>query len=153
MKSPSTSVRTSGFTLIEVLVTLALLTAVMGLGMLGTLRPLQSAGITGERDLVVSLLSRARSRAMGNDGDVPHGFCYDASGVYEVFKAPYTSDAKEEYRTKSASVSVSGVPACGSGQEIIFAQLSGTTSPAEIDLSQGDASTSIQINSEGTILW
>lgn len=145
--------RASGFTLLEVLVTLALLGIVLGLGIRSTFFPYSRANITGERDLIVALLSRARSRAMGNDSNVPHGFCYDAIGVYEVFRSPYASNAKEEYGTKSASVIVSGVPTCGSGNEIIFTQLSGTTSPAEIDLSQGDASTSIQVNNEGTILW
>ena len=153
MKSPSTSTSTSGFTLIEVLVTLAVLTIVAGLGMVGTLRPLRSAGIAGERDLIVALMTRARSRAMGNDGDVPHGFCYDPRGTYDVFAVPFSEVNKEEYGTKSASVNVSGVPACGSGNEIIFSQLSGTTSPAEIYLSEGDASTSIEINEEGTLLW
>jgi|GEM_PF-1523785 len=153
MKSPSTSISAKAFTLIEVLVTLAVLTIIAGLGMVGTLRPLHTAGIAGERDLIVALITRARSRAMGNDGDVPHGFCYDLRGTYDVFAVPWSDADTEEYGTKSGAVNVSGVPICGSGNEIIFSQVSGTTSPAEVDLSEGDASTSIEINKEGAILW
>jgi prepilin-type N-terminal cleavage/methylation domain-containing protein len=164
MKSRSTLTRASGltpparssagFTVIEVLIVLALFTVVAGLGITLTLRPYRSAGIAGERDLVISLLSRARSRAMGNDGGVPHGFCYDEhANLYEVFALPYSGATREERGTKSGSVSVSGVPDCGSGSELLFAQLSGTTSPTEIYLSEGDASTSIDINAAGAVLW
>ena len=146
--------RIRGFTVIEVLITLALLTAIAGLGMVSTLRPLRSAGISGERDLVVSLLSRARSRAMADDGGMSHGFCYSAAdGSYYVFKGAYAEAAQEERGTRSVRVGVSGVPACGSGEEIIFSELSGTTSSVRIDLSEGDASTSIEVNDAGAVLW
>lgn len=81
MKSPSTLTRAKGFTLIEVLVTIALLTMIAGFGMLTALRPYQTANLESRRDTVVALLSLARAYAMANDAVHAHSFCGNGTEV------------------------------------------------------------------------
>jgi prepilin-type N-terminal cleavage/methylation domain-containing protein len=138
--------RTSGFTLIEVLVTLTLIGLIAGLGTM-TLRPLRTASLSSERDLIVSLLSRARSRAMANDSDVPHGFCID-SDRYEVVRR---DGVVEEQGNVARHIQISGIPACDA--PITFSQYSGTTTPARFTLTGGDASITIDVNEVGAILY
>lgn len=143
-----------GFTLIEVLITLAVLSIIATLGLFATHDLYRGTSVQEERDTLVSLLTRARSHSMTNLSALPHGLCCDdTSESYIVFRGTYALSAVEETAPKGKSVTLSGLPACGSGDEIFFTQLSGKAAPTSITISQDGNTSTIDVNEQGTILW
>ena len=144
--------RTRGLTLIEVLVTLGLLGIIASLGLFATLGEYRGDTLRSERDTFVALLTRARAHAMNNIAGVPHGFCVDAND-YVVFAGTFSQSAIEEYQPLSRVVARSGFPACGSGSEILFTQLSGTTTQTTLTLLQNGQTLTVSVNGEGMVGW
>jgi len=132
-----------GFTLIEAVVVIGLLAAVAGIGLFGSLGMYRASSLEDERDLLVSLLERARSHALANLHESSHGVCAEEDR-YVVFRVPFIV---EEESPRNSSIA-SDLSAC-----IVFAARSATTSPAEITLMSGEASAVITINGEGAIGW
>jgi prepilin-type N-terminal cleavage/methylation domain-containing protein len=146
--------RTSGFTLIEMLIALALIGAVASIGMFASFALYRKSGAQNERDAVVMLLAHARSGSMDNLYGATHGFCLDSSaGEYRVFRAPYGPGMLEASEAHESAVTVAGIPECGSGNEIVFEQLSGATVPTAITMSEGGETYQIALNEAGTIVW
>jgi prepilin-type N-terminal cleavage/methylation domain-containing protein len=154
MKSRSTCMRADGFTLIEILVALAVLTLIAGLALFATGTLMTGSGVAGERDALVNLLSRARNLAMMNAGAAAHGVCLEqANGRFVLFAAPYVPDAVEAFTPADKAIIAVGVPDCGSGGEIIFEQISGDATAADITLTEGTESARIRVNEVGGIEW
>jgi len=171
MKSPSTSTPVAaspragpvlsawreGFTLLEILIVIAIVSAVAVLGLFISMDVYRGFIHRSERDTIVSLLERARSHAMANIGEAPWGFCA-VSGSYVIFSGTTYSASTVEtsIATSSASV-VTGVPVCGPDPSgaIIFAQLSGKPVAAvtPITVQQTGGTATIIINDQGTITW
>lgn len=133
-----------------------------GLGLFLSFDFYRSYAFRGERDLIITVLQKARSQAINNvclgagcvDGKA-HGV-YFAPGQYVIFQGnDYASRdaAADEVFDGNYSVSVSGAV------QVIFGQLSGnaSTSPAgswEIVLSDPSGHTSTTtINRAGQITW
>lgn len=123
-----------GFTLIEVLVTLSILASIMCLGLFATTDFLRRTNLADARDTLVIFLTHARAASMSNVGDVSHGVCFDSHAF-------------------DASISISGLPACNSGDLFTFTQLSGTTTGVHIILSQASTSLEIDVDREGGMMW
>ncbi len=108
-----------------------------------------------EREFVVGLLLEARSKAMNNVNEVPHGFCLK-NGEYMVFSGSSCVGAnlQTERRGKSpTNVSITFQPAV-SDDGIIFEQLSGRPSwSGVIALTNAEEFFDISINSVGMIDW
>lgn len=66
-----------GFSLIEVVIVVALISVITGFGMAFSTSSIARANITGERDLFVSLLTRARAQAIANVDESGHGVRID----------------------------------------------------------------------------
>jgi prepilin-type N-terminal cleavage/methylation domain-containing protein len=144
-----------GFTLIEIVVTLAILLTILSLGTLMSLDAYRGYAFRSERSLLVSALLRARAEAMNNMGASAHGVCYaSVSGVYSYLSFRGTlcdpSSSLNDRREASKTITVTGLSA---GSPVVFTQLSGTTTAALIHLSDGVHSADIIINHEGTINW
>jgi hypothetical protein len=134
------------------LIALALFAVAASMGMFASFSLYGRSGAEGERDSIVMLLDRARSASMDNLYGAAHGFCLDsAAGEYRTFRAPYSANAIEISEPRSAAAS--GVPECGSGNEIIFEQLSGNTADATITVAEEGNSYAIELNRAGAILW
>jgi prepilin-type N-terminal cleavage/methylation domain-containing protein len=142
-----------GFTLIEVIVVIAILTIVMTLGLFMSLDVYRGYQYRSERGVLVALLERARSHAMANVGQSAWGLCKEGD-YYALFGgSAYSPGAVEESIPASKAATVLGVPEC-SGGAVVFAALSGTTTPATITVEQGTAPTAtITLNDHGTIIW
>jgi prepilin-type N-terminal cleavage/methylation domain-containing protein len=139
-----------GFTLIEVIIAIAIFIIMLSFGLFISMDALHSTYSRSERDTVVSLLSKARSRSLANIDGAAWGVCYiSASQTYVLFSGATCdpSAATSEVTSASAGVAVTwGAPA-------IFSQLSGTTSPTEIVLNEQNKTSTTTINYEGTIIW
>lgn len=144
-----------GFTLLEILIVIAIIGLIAALGLFISMDVYRGFLHRSERDTIVSLLERARSHAMANIGGSAWGFCA-LGGNYVVFRGTDYPTGTVETSVATSSALVTNIPYCGPnpGDVIVFAQLSGTTTPATISVQQGAApAATITINDHGTILW
>ncbi len=151
MTSLSTSSRNKGFTLIEILVVIAILAMLIGLGLFMSMDSYRAYLSRSERDTVVSLLERARSRAMANSFQTTWGLCYIAPN-YIIFRGSTcaTGAATNEATPGNPAASISGL---SDTSPVVFSQLAGTTTGAVVTIVEQSKVSTITINHEGTIIW
>jgi len=137
--------------LIEIIVVIAILTGLIGLGLFMSMDSYKAYLSRSERDTVVSLLQRARSRAMANSFQTSWGVCYIAPD-YIVFRgATCTAGAATNEATPgNPSATITGM---SSASPVVFAQLSGAASAATITVTENAKVATITILYEGTIIW
>ncbi len=162
MKSRNTCSLVKGFTLIELLIAVAIFSVILGLGLIMSIDVYRGYSQRSERDVVVSLLQKARGMSLANIDQSRWGVCY-AAPSYLIFKGSYTAGAStNEVFPVSAAVVLSGFPQCGLGSEIVFDQLTGklvpqlspATSETTITITQpGRPTQSVSVNNEGRINW
>ncbi|MBI2035962.1 MAG: prepilin-type N-terminal cleavage/methylation domain-containing protein [Candidatus Liptonbacteria bacterium] len=153
MKLPKTSngkyEKNVGFTLIEILVTLGISSVLIAVGLFVTLDAYRVNSINSERDLMVSILEKARAKALANLYESPHGVRVDADS-YVIFRGPTYSayDPTNETIPRGSGIIVTA-PA-----DFVFEQLTGNSSVSDvISLSDGARIEIISVNSEGRINW
>lgn len=150
-----------GFTFIEVMVVVAIISILFAVGLLMGMDAYHGYARRSERDTLVSVFQRARSRALANVNQHQWGVCLDTnvptSPNYVIFSGPsYASAFSKDIipANPSVTINLSGAPsfACTSGG-IIFAQLTGDTTSATITMQQGAITSTISTNQEGAIDW
>ena len=146
---PSKVCRPNGFTLIEILVTLAIVGVVATFATIMSMDTFAGHNARAERDLVVSLLERARSQAMNNINQSPHGLHIDG-GSYNLFQG---TDWK--HRATDFDADFPGASAVqATGSDVVFNQLSGSPLATDTIIISGEnRQFTISINSEGQINW
>jgi prepilin-type N-terminal cleavage/methylation domain-containing protein len=138
-----------GLTLIEILVVLGILSVLATFGYLVTMDFYKGYAFNAERNIIVSILQKARSQSLANINESAHGVHFDP-GQYVIFQgASYNSGAGFNQITPAAfGIGHSGVA------DIVFAQLSGDVNPGgSLILSDGKRSAVISVNNEGRINW
>jgi prepilin-type N-terminal cleavage/methylation domain-containing protein len=140
-----------GFTLIEILTSVAILSVILGLGLFMSMDSYRAYLSRSERDTVVSLLERARSRAMANVHQTTWGMCYVAPN-YIIFRGStcVPGAATNEETPANPGAVIAGLT---SASPVVFAQLSGATAAATVTVTEGPRVSTITINHEGTIIW
>ncbi len=112
------------------------------------------ATVGSERTTLVESLERARSRAMNNIGEKPHGVIVTSTDFVLFQGATYAAgDPLNEVSERSEGISVTGPT---DPLTVVFAQLSGRVDAGQtgdILLSNGDQNATIGINTEGRIDW
>lgn len=140
-----------GFSLIEIIVTIALFSIMVALGVFMSVEAYRGATRRSERDVIVSLLERARSRAMANIDESSWSVCYDA-GNYLIAKGSICDDAHALERVDANDAVVAD--STFTGFPVEFAQLSGNVSADKtITVRQAGKTETITINHEGRINW
>ncbi len=157
-KTSTNKLRThQGFTLIEVIVVLAIITMIIGATLIFDINSFRGEAFRGERNNLVVALQTARADALNNVNQSKHGVKINPSGFsgYVIFEGnsfgSSTPSLREEIAT-SYPVTISS----SSPDEIIFTQLSGDANfDGEVVLidEERNATTSIVINHEGKIGW
>ena len=146
--------RGEGFTLIEVLVVIALGVILATFSLLLGTNFYTSYSFRSDRDILVSALEKARNRSLANINQAPHGVHIDPA-QYVIFEgATYaTRDATkdESIPASAAIIRTVSVPQ----PEFVFLQLDGGVAiPGNITLATaGHSPATITINSEGQIDW
>lgn len=140
----------TGLTLIELLVALSLLALIFGWGLLSSIGFYRRVTLQGERDNILSLLRRARAKAVDNIAESHHGLSV-GSATYTLFRGDsYAARAAsyDENFPRSGAVALSGL------SEVVFQALSGdSTVSGTITISDGITNFTITLNSEGRINW
>ena len=150
MQSHNTFRHGRGFTLVEIVVVLAIFGLLVGLGLFMSMDAYRGFNFRSERDVVVSELQRARSHAMANRYGKAWGVCYIAPD-YIVFRgtACVAGASTNELLSAAPSVTITGLNPPG----VVFSQLSGATTATTIQITQDNRTTTVSINHEGTINW
>ena len=155
-----------GFTLIEILVSIAILAIIISLGLFISMDFFKSYSFRSEESIVVSLLQNARSQSLNNINQVRHGIHFQNPLKYIVFECdssePQCTDYSDADTLKdliidpayNSSISSPGLPF-----DVIFEQLNGSCITSNcstlltITANDGTKSYNIMVNSEGQIDW
>jgi prepilin-type N-terminal cleavage/methylation domain-containing protein len=148
---------TTGFTLIEVLVVLGIVSVLLSSTLFFNFDTYRGDAFRAEGKILQSLLQTARADAMNNIGQQPHGVALHPDGYngYVIFEGEDYAHADIHTLVQipeSYHISLS----LDSPHEIVFSQLSGDADfQGEIILidAERQASTSIYINYEGNISY
>ncbi|KKT41198.1 MAG: hypothetical protein UW30_C0011G0029 [Candidatus Giovannonibacteria bacterium GW2011_GWA2_44_13b] len=150
---PCVALRSGGFSLVEILVVIAILTALAVMGVIVGLDTYSRQSFNSELNDAVALLQRARSQSINNIGGTPHGVCFDPTKCPDeniLFKGA-------DFATRDANfdIKIEKSPAVGySNSEVVFEQLSGRAlacaMPCTVSMS-GIRDVNITINYEGRI--
>lgn len=140
-----------GFTLMEILVVMGIMVVLSTLGLLVGLDFYKSYAFNSERDLVVSMLQKARNQSLANINQKPHGVKIEP-GKYIVFEglsyATRIQSADQEFLAHP------GIQTDPPNMEVVFEQLSGDAIPSlNFQLKNDKRSEPIEVNSEGGINW
>lgn len=139
-----------GFTLIEVLIVVALIASFAALVLFVSIDFYRSFALEAERDQFVALARKARQEAQDNIRGVPHGVRVESDRFVAFSGASYAGrdPVWDEPVMRSPGLAANGL------SEVVFGQLSATSSASgTIALSGGNHARAIEINYEGRILW
>ena len=136
--------------MIEIIVTIGILAVILSLGYFVGFDFYKNYALHSEKDLLLSVLRKARSQALNNVDAAPHGV-YIGDSSYTIFYGnSYVSrDSQyDENIRKASGISASGL------NEVVFASLAATSTASNtIILNNGQKSFFIDINYEGRINW
>ena len=164
MVSHSISTHDKGFTLVEILVTVAILLIIIGFGLFLSFDFYKNFAFHSEETTIVSMLQKARGQSMNNIDEMRHGVHFFDNGgklTYRLFECQsactvYSGSSSSDFDMVSSynsSITFPSLPF-----DVIFDQLSGScincqTSNIDLHLVDNAKSYDITINSEGTIDW
>jgi len=139
----------AGFTLIEILIALTILSAIFGLGFPVTWSFYGTYQFDSEGKVLVSVLEQARNSAMINRNQSAHGVFINDDQMTVFQGASYASRnaSMDKIFPRNRLIAISG-PA-----EIVFSALSGQVSSSTYIVSYQHRSTNIQANSYGAIIF
>ncbi len=156
--------KNKGFTLVEILVAIAILAIILSLGIFLSFDFYKSRSLLSEKDIIISVLQKARNQSLNNINQVRHGihFMEDSGLKYIIFECKAESPQCVKYQENSAdaviavyygiSISEPALPF-----DVIFEQLSGDCLNCNLEktitVTDGAKSYAIKINKEGGIDW
>jgi len=137
----------AGFTFLEIILVVAILTVVFGLGIPILYQFYTRYQLDSEYQLLHSLLAQARNSAMINRNESSHGFFMDSNNFMVFQGSSYASRSASEDRIfpRSGAISVNG-PA-----ELVFSSLAGATASSTFILNNAYSQKTVYVNSEGLI--
>lgn len=147
----------SGFTLIEILMVLAIVSMIISATLIFDINSYRGEAFRAERNIVVIALQTARANALNNINQEKHGVKINPSGFngYVVFEGnDYASSDPLLHDRIPALYTTTLDP--GSPSEVVFSQLSGDANfDGEIVLHdpERNMTANIVINHEGKIGW
>jgi len=136
--------------MIETLVVVGLFGMLIALGLLLSMDAWRGTSFQSEQDIVISLLYKARSRAISNINESSHGLYIDdgAPRQYIVFEGPNYAGA-----VATTSFNMGNGLEFNGDTEIVFTARTGTTTGEQFTMSGQGKSRTFYINEEGGITW
>ncbi len=138
-----------GFTLIEVIVSITILIFILAVGFFLVIDFNRLSGLAEEKNKVISILQRARSKALANINENSHGVYFGQDKIF-LFEGPSFNQATQKIDfEKNPNIVYSGIT------EVVFFPLSATTTISGDNLilreKNGTKEAIISINYEGRI--
>ncbi len=159
--------KNKGFTLIEILIAIAILALIVSVGLFISFDFYKSYAFRSERNIIVSVLQKARNQSLSNINQVRHGVHFqDNPLTYVMFECPSANPQCTSYianpvtdivvqSSYGVSINAPALPF-----DVIFNQLDAScasanciTNPLAITVSDSVKSYDIKINNEGQINW
>lgn len=139
----------SGFTMIEVLVSMGLLSILVSLGLFLSMDVWRTSSFRSEQDTIISLLYKARSRAVANINESDHGLYIDVDNrKYVLYEGSYVEgDPENQEFQMGKGVSLSG------SANILFAAREATTDGEDVVIDGEGKEATINVNEEGGVTW
>ena len=146
----------NGFTLLEVLLVLAMLGFIAATTLVFSIGYFQSEIQRTEEDTLIYLLQFARAKAMQNVDGTAHGVAIDPDGLKQFVLFSGNNFTSADPATMSTfDRSSNFILATSSSKEIVFSQLSGAVVESGdivfIDATKSNVSSTITVNYEGAI--
>ncbi len=139
-----------GITLVEILIAMGILALILSLGYFVGFDFYKNYALHSEKDMLMSVLRKARSQALNNVNSTSHGV-YVKDDFYTIFYGSSYASRDSQYDEnirKSPGIALSGL------NEVVFAPLTATsTASSTIIINNGRKSFFIDINYEGRINW
>lgn len=158
MASPNTLHLNKGFTLIEIVIAIAILVTIFGLGLFISIDFYKGYSLRSEKSTMVSLLSKARSQSASNINQVRHGVHFANPLQYILFECkantPQCTSYSQADKKKDIVITPSYQTTITSPAlpfDVVFDQLSGQTQGFTITGTDQKTPYTISINSEGRI--
>ena len=143
--------RNSGFTIVEISVVIGLFAILISLGLLMSMDVWRGSSMQSEQDIVLSLLYKARSRAISNINESDHGlYIDDAADEYVIFEGSSYSPADPNNLPFDMD---DNFDFGGSPISIVFAGRTGVTTGYLFTMTGQGKSRTFDINEEGGITW
>ena len=142
--------RQKGLTLIEILITTTIIAVIFSLGLVFGIDFYRNYAFHSERDVIVSILEKARSRALNNINQEAHGVYFSGANhvIFQGNSYAARNSLFDLIIPKSYSAILSGL------NEVVFSQLSGESNASgTITISEDGRISDISINNEGRITW
>lgn len=139
----------SGFSLLELLIVMAILAILIGGGWFLSLDFYRGYIFRAERDLLVQVLIKARNQAMVNLNGSAHGVRIEQGSLILFSGSQYIPG-----NSQNLVVPANSAIRNGGLQEVVFSQLTGEVESAgDLILTYEGYSTKISLNKEGRIDW
>ncbi|OHA27352.1 MAG: hypothetical protein A3C06_04175 [Candidatus Taylorbacteria bacterium RIFCSPHIGHO2_02_FULL_46_13] len=146
-----------GFTLIEILVVTGLFAILVSVGAIMGFDSISRSTVQSERDLVVLMLTGARTRALANVNQLAQGMHVTPSEIILFEGSAYDStDPNNRSTPRNSGIEVkNGATPPVDTFDVVFDQLSAsvTMGVGIVTLSQGAQTDTIDINGQGRIEW
>lgn len=141
------------------MVVIGLFGVLLSMGLLMSMDVYRGTMFRSTREVLVSALTTARSRALANLSQSAYGVCYSAPD-FIIFKGTSYSAGSADNETVPGNKAVTLASAgnfftCGGGTGVVFDQLTGKTADTGSITVTGDGhpDETVSVNSEGAIIW
>lgn len=136
----------AGFTLIEVLVVVAMFSTLAGMTAFFNLSFYKGSSFTSDYDAFIAVLQRVRAKAISNINESNHGLYIDAD-KYILFEGDsYLTATDTQDISRNSNITITGA------SEIVFSQLSGDSNfNGILVLTEGTRTATVSLNNEGRI--
>lgn len=141
--------RHHGFSLIETIVVVSLITAIGAISAVVSFGSIGRGSVHEERDLLLTLLLEARTRALANLRETSHGI-HLATDAYTVFEGPVfvAGNPLNQRIERTDTISLTPVDT-----DIVFAPITANAENATIVLANDSASSTVSVYENGRINW
>lgn len=151
----------SAFTLIELIITMAIIAILAGVGFISIFNYKQRQGLSSTTQEIIEVLRNAQNRSLSQESSTRWGVYFNnpASGTdfYELFQGASYATATSVSKSVLASNIQFDIPASGSSSTIIFSPITGLPNVAttiKISLiSSPTSSSTISVNINGKIQY